>query len=724
MMRYGRLIGIMAALFATAPAFAMDVVEQDGRLIVTGANFRYTWDTRRGGELAVVEQQSDGKGGWWMRGGPRQTPSRWHRVSSTFAWKSLDTIPAISFSTKRGAYYSGEWNICWANADNKAEIKVLKKSADEVSFETTSHPKILENRRLPIPWVIKQNWRVFDSGVIVLDLEAQLPKDEVYELDWAQMGFNLDDSLYKEPHPDKQALFTYAWGFPGEDKLSHFNWKNVIQSMDHLPLDIDLKTDQRVTTGNKPMLFTTAAYELTHIKGSPWNAFAECSLEDARSIVGTKEDFGSTLMQRPASGMSPVPTWAGSMRNQPCFGLMWNLFDGRTRGLNEPLVWRNRMVMSFAQRKRSNRPDATGDDRNVLMASRVYFARDKMPSAAEVKAMAAEGADTLVLGAAWKADAAGTAAAVQAAHESNMRVGAVIDARQIKSLLADTSWFTKVFQKDRDGLFVTNISFLSSQMPEGDIDACGIKATFAKSGDTMIAAPAGGGPGQPATGESVPVSTHSNALAMAASMRALRGLVGAKGFLIGQDDAPGATLLGMAECDVYCPKKADEYQWGGPVDRFLKRGRAGGAGLGVLADSVSPQTAGLAAMQGDTPIVVWPAKDTLHQAWWNLTKKLPAGRSELSLLPHERRFSTSNESVQGMLIVGDGNKATLLLTADKAGAAKVTFTVPVESVKALDGAAVPVAANAFDTGDFAPWQIKAYEVVLVPAVPATKPAGP
>ena len=182
---------------AWSPAVAMDIVERDGRLMVTGANFRYTWDTRRGGELAVVEQQSTGLGGWWTHGGPRQPmtgpvmvgdatskkPSTWQRVNSTFAWKSLDTIPALSFSTKRGAYYSGEWNVAYASADNKATLKVLKKGADEVVFETSSHPLVLENRRAPVPWMVKQVVHVFDSGVVILDMEAQLPKDEVYELD-------------------------------------------------------------------------------------------------------------------------------------------------------------------------------------------------------------------------------------------------------------------------------------------------------------------------------------------------------------------------------------------------------------------------------------------------------------------------------------------------------------------------------------------------------------
>jgi hypothetical protein len=131
-----------------------------------------------------------------------------------------------------------------------------------------------------------------------------------------------------------------------------------------------------------------------------------------------------------------------------------------------------------------------------------------------------------------------------------------------------------------------------------------------------------------------------------------------------------------------------------------------------MVDSLSPQWMGLAAMHADTPIILWPAKDNQHLAWWQLCRKLPPGRSELSLLAAERRFTSSSDSVQGMLMQGADGKAVLLLTADKAGAAKVTFTAPVESVKALDGTAAALADNAFDAGDFQPWQVKAFEVVF------------
>ena len=202
--------GILAVLAVAVSAHAMEVTQQGTKLIVTGGAFRYTWDSRRGGELAVVEQKAFSPNGWWLAGtNPRPQPP-WQRVNGTFAFKSLDTIPALSFSSLRGAYFSGDWKIAYANADRDGSIKILRQTPDEVVFETNSNPRIVENRREPIPWKVRQIVRVFDSGVILTDLEITLPKGEVYELDWAQMGMFLDDSLLKEPHPDRP-IATGLW---------------------------------------------------------------------------------------------------------------------------------------------------------------------------------------------------------------------------------------------------------------------------------------------------------------------------------------------------------------------------------------------------------------------------------------------------------------------------------------------------------------------------------
>ncbi|MCL2640131.1 MAG: hypothetical protein FWD53_04740 [Phycisphaerales bacterium] len=711
-----------------ASANAMDIAQYHGRLIVTGGNFRYVWDTNRGGELASVEQQGASEDGWWLKGGPRPLVTRamltalgdtagaknndsWRRVSSTFAWKSLDTIPALSFSTKRGAYYSGEWNIAYANADYKSTLKILKpdfgetatvsmsskaisrKQADEVIFETNSQPRIFENRFAPIPWKVKQTVRAFDSGVVILDIAATLPNDEVYELDWSQMGFHLDDSLYKEPRGSHQAQFQYLWAYPGDTKPFAQERRAGLQGYSHLPLDVDLTVGGRIDT-EKPMLFSAAAYETTHTRGYPINAFAEVALEEGRSIVGTIEDFGSMICIRPAAGMSPPPPWEGSKRLTPCFGVLWNLFDGKTRGLNEPFTYNNRMIFAFGERKRSNTVEAPGDDRNILLGARIYYAKNALPTVADIQAMAAEGCDTLILGPTWQQNEAATTALVQAAHAANMRVAPTIDARNFKTLLTDTSWFAKTFKKDRDGLLITNAGFLSSRVQPAEF----------KIGDDRISF------------KELDVN-NTNAVSFALCMRALRRLVGPAGFMIGQEEAPGATLLQMAECDVFTSANPAPYASGSVTDRNFKRNRAG-AGYAPMLDSLTPQWASLAATHADTPIISWPARDKNHLNWWKICQKVPQGRSQLSILPLERtNFDVNLDSVQGTFVLAKDGKAIMILTSNESGGARVFFNSPVLTVTAVDGSAVKPSGNTLDAGQFTPGQVKAFELTFRPEKP-------
>ena len=682
--------------------------EKIAKLVATGTNFRYTWEARRGWELTVVEQPGLVQGGWWNLAEVPRKSSRWQRVNSNFAWKSLDTIPAISFSTKRNAYYSGDWTIAYANADRNARIRIVKTGKDEVVFETSSHPRILENQRLPVPWEVKQTVRVFDSGVVLTGIEASLPKGEVYELDWSQMSVNLDDWLYKEPHPDRQEAFTFAYAFPGEDALHADRWKSHIQEMNHLPLDIDVKLEQTVRT-QKPILFVAAAYDLTHVPGSAMNGFAECCLEEARSLTGTKEDFGSMALIRQASGMSPVPTYAGSMRSNVCFSVNWNLFDGKTSGLNEPLVWRNTLAFAMGCRKRSSLPDAAADERNVLIGARAYFAREKLPSADEVKTMAADGCDTLVLGPAWRNDEGATKALVQTAHAAGIRAGAAVNARELPALVGGDEWFTRVFEKNRDGLYLTEANFLMAALspsPSLPREGVGGGGEF-KAGVEKVAFKDDG-------------ASRANAAPWIICMRALRSAVGPRGFLIGEGTALGPTLLSLAEFDLHAATKYDAYRWDSPQARAYQRFRSG-AGFAPVLDSLSAEQAGLAAMYADTPLLLWPSKDKNNEAWWKLCRRLPVGgcRVESDLLASERRFTTSSPNIHGTLFDSSAGQMILLLAADKADQAKVALALPNPgtagfSIKTLEGqavAAIPGEA-AFDAGPFAAWQIKGFEITV------------
>jgi hypothetical protein len=682
----GTLVWRMLTVLAlTVSAHAMEVMQQGTKLIVTGGAFRYTWDSRRGGELSVVEQKAFSPDGWWLAGtNPRPQPP-WQRVNGTFAFKSLDTIPSLSFSTLRGAYFSGDWKIAYASADRDATIKILKKTADEVVFETSSNPRIVENRRDPLPWKVRQVVRVFDSGVILTDLEISLPKGEVYELDWAQMGMFLDDSLFKEPHPDRQSQFVYGTRIPGEEKAYTNSYMPMIDGQEHLPLDVDIdvEKDKPIIT-KKPMLYGWAAYDMMHVKGGAMNACAEVALEEARSLTGTKEDFGSRVLSRRQSNLSPTPTEEGSLRPNPCFEVAWNLFDGKTAGLNEPMVYRNRLTMAFGMRKRSNSTASSTDQRNILLGARVYYSNDKLPSESDVKTMAADGCDTLLLGPAWRADRAATTAVIKAAHDSGIRVGATVDIAQVKELAADGKWFTDLFQKDRDGVVLTNADFLADAVPQGDADAMGEKVSFKRDAEYRV-----------------------NAASFALCMRAIRQTVGSAGFMIGVAPKGAVNLLSLAECDLQITDDTQSFIYDSPANRMSRRIR-GAAGFGLLTPSVSENLAAMAAEFADTPILLWPARDGSHKPLWQifarLGKDVTAGGD---LLPGEKAFTTSNPDIHGTLFERPDGTATLLLAAEKPGSATISFFRPGATVT---GATMN--GNAFDTGTLSAWQVKTFDVTF------------
>jgi hypothetical protein len=195
-------------------------------------------------------------------------------------------------------------------------------------------------------------------------------------------------------------------------------------------------------------------------------------------------------------------------------------------------------------------------------------------------------------------------------------------------------------------------------------------------------------------------------------------MVGAGGFLIGQEGAMGPTLLSLAEFDLHAATKYDPYRWDSPQARCLRRYKAG-AGFAPVLDSLAPEHAALAAMHADTPIILWPARDKNHLPWWRLCRQLPAGgfRVESDLLANERRFTTSSGDVHGTLFDGGDGKMILLLAAEKAGAAKVTLDKALGGVKAvtvqtLDGQAVPLGAGGaeFQAGTLAAWDVKGFRV--------------
>ena len=194
-------------------------------------------------------------------------------------------------------------------------------------------------------------------------------------------------------------------------------------------------------------------------------------------------------------------------------------------------------------------------------------------------------------------------------------------------------------------------------------------------------------------------------------MRALRGLVGRGGFLVGEPGPLGASLLSLGDCDLFASEDIKGFRWASPPEHSYRRHR-GGAGFAPVTDSLGADFAALAAVYGDTPLVLWPGKDKKHLDLWKLYQRLPAKgcRIESDLLPIERRF-TATGGVHGSLFDGGDGKLILILAAGEAkDAAKVTLSMPVAGVKAADGGSVAIAENAFDAGAFEPWQVKLFEV--------------
>jgi hypothetical protein len=318
----------------------------------------------------------------------------------------------------------------------------------------------------------------------------------------------------------------------------------------------------------------------------------------------------------------------------------------------------------------------------------VYYARDRLPTADDVPAVVRDGCDTLILGPSWRSQQAATATVVQAAHAAGVRVGVAVDAKDLGSLAADGAWFSSRFEKDRDGIYLIGASFLVAPL-EGEFTVGGEKVVFHQDG-----------------------AFRANAAAWTVCMRALRKLVGPRGFLIGEETASGPNLLSLAEFDLHASANYDGYRWSGTM---LRRHKAG-AGFAPVLEWLSPQAATLAAMCTDTPIILWPAKNKKHQDWWQLCRRLPAGgfRVESDLLANERRFTTSSPVVHGTLFDGGDGKMLLLLAAERPGSATVKFTIPgTIAAKTPDGQPVPCPGGTLDAGQFAPGQIKAFEIAVL-----------
>ena len=581
---FKRLLPFFLMLLAgatPAPAQVKKELTKENELVISTPVWKMVFAGERGGELNKV-MLFDG--------------DRWYQVNSTFAFKSLDTLPALSFTSTKDSYYSGKWDVYYANEGRNCKFEVLKELPGEIHFKVSNRPRVMENGKVG-PWVVTYTWHVYEVGVVFCDFEISLPtKEDTFELAWSLLGMHVEDYMFKEKHQGKTAKFMWNWGML-DKTTDRGRWQPpVMSSTEAQPLDIDFsRNTQPELLGFVP--YGSAAFNLDHLPDTSFTNAMEVVWEDAKPMVGTDlTQFGTHFKYR-QSGLSPPPTWMGSDRNPPTFSFEWNLYHGPNVELVGPFSYRNRFGMGFTTQRTTGNPDAHPVMKNRLQGARIFHWMNAgksgaawYPSAADVDKMAAGGANVLILGEPWRTsptykptDADALKRTVDACHSRDMRVALTMRGEDYPILERDTSWFTDYLRPESDGLYVIHPGFLYSPT---NPNAYPVKIA----GEEIAA-----------LGSS---KTHTDAYANFLWSKKLRRLVGANGFLIGETDPLIPTRIGLAYFDAYAP---DIGGLSGTLDRSVYarfhtgNGCTPRAALGRLSRGGRPRA--FAAAYGDAPIV-------------------------------------------------------------------------------------------------------------------------
>jgi hypothetical protein len=606
------LIAAMVVALAT-PLYAQieKTLTQDNRLVLKTPAWRMVFNGERGGELNEV----------WLWDG-----DKFYRVNSTFAFKSLDTLPALSFTNTRDSYYSGKWDVFYANEGRGCKFEILKESPGEIHFKVSNKPRIMESGQVG-PWIVTYTWHVYDVGVVFCDFEIVLPEKETFELAWSLMGMHVEDYSFKEKHQGKVAKFTWNWGML-DKTTDKGRWQPaVMSSQEAQPLDVDFKQDKDVDILGYWVPYGSATFNLDHLPETSYTNAMEVVFEDGRPLF-TKDpaNFGSHFKFR-QSGLSPPPTWMGSDRNPPTFSFEWNLYHGPNVDLVGPIDYKNRFGLGFTTPRVTGNPSAHPVLKNRVQAARIYHWINAgksgaawYPSNADIDKMAAAGGDVLILGIGWKKPDPGVTGAAtpgpaspedlkrvaDACHAKNIRLALTFDAGDLSVIERDTTWFTNYLKANSDGLYVLHPGFLYSpknpQAPPLDIKGEDVKALGSS-------------------------KDHVDAYAYFLLSKKLRGLVGANGFLIGETDPQLPTRIGMAYFDAYAP---DMNFLAGETDSAVyARFRTGNGCVPRCPPARRPsRTVAFAAAYGDAPQVLLGAKagdpvdpgDAQNMAFANLWK--------------------------------------------------------------------------------------------------------
>ena len=524
---------LLLALTPASPLFAQIKKETtpDNLFILSTPMWKMTFNGERGGELNKVEL-FDG--------------AKFYRVNSTFAFKSLDTIPALSFASTRDSYYSGKWDVFYANEARGCKFEVLKEAPGEIHFKVSGKPRVMENGKVG-PWVVTYTWHVYEVGVVFCDFEISLPtKDDTFELAWSLMGMHVEDYAFKEMHQGKAAKFTWNWALLDQTTDKGRWQKPVMSAQEAQPLDIDFGRGGEPDLLNQWIPYGSATFNLDHDPATSFTNAMEIVWEDAKPLITTDlANFGTHFKFR-QSGLSPPPTWMGSDRNPPTFSFEWNLYHGPNVDLVGPIDYKNRFGLGFTTPRVTGNPSAHPVLKNRVQAARIYHWINAgksgaawYPSNEDVDKMAQAGANVLILGNGWRkpntyesASADDLKRVAAACRAKGFRVALAMRGEDYPMLERDTAWFTDALRKDVDGLYVVHPGFLYSPT---NPNAYPVKIA----GEEIAALGSG--------------KNHIDAWANFLWSKKLRNLVGPNGFLVGETDPLGPTRIALAYFDAYAP---------------------------------------------------------------------------------------------------------------------------------------------------------------------------
>ena len=399
-------------------------------LKIMGANFLLVWEDCRGGEVSEV---------FLFDGGT------WNHVNCTMAYEGRDTIPRYRIQRQKDFY--GESPVYYLNQAAGTEFHVTSEAADRIDFWTENRMVTMD--REPSPWTVRQDYRVYSTGVVVCDFEIRLDeKAGSFGLRHAQMGAYLEDVLFTEIYVKYPVHFRWGSGVFGGASSSEPNWKKHGE-------------DGMLSMGS-------ASFGVS--ERAEFNNRFEFWLERPLPFVGKDMKVTRTAFEVFSSDLWFEPS---DMSTRPNCGRAyeWELYKGDPVTVTAPFSYRNRWVMAVGGAK-AGRAGAGASRRSNLLGARIaYWSADALPDDAALDKLAKRGADTLVLARGWAkpevpadpADPARLAAAVKHARDLKVRVILSVPLASAASV-----------PKPYDGLLVEDLGTVA--MKPGADGACDLAA--------------------------------------------------------------------------------------------------------------------------------------------------------------------------------------------------------------------------------------------------------